>query len=65
MFAVQQLQRVDLIVVTMSSDAWWLSSLAAVRAVDGTDVVDVRPCVDTLVTDDAEVEGSACRTRRY
>ena len=39
MFAIQL---VDVVVVTMSSDAWWLSSLAAVHVVDGIDVVDVR-----------------------
>ena len=60
MFAIQL---VDVIVVTMSSDAWWLSSLAAIHVVYGTDAIDVRSDVDTLVTEDAEVvEGRACRT---
>ena len=33
---------VDVEVVTMSSDAWWLYSSAAIHVVDGTDVRDVR-----------------------
>ena len=45
MFAVQL---VDVVVVTMSSDAWWLSSSAAVHVVDGTDVVKCEVLVWTL-----------------
>ena len=57
MFAIQL---VDVVEVTMS-DAWWLTSFAVVRVVDGTDVVDAEVLVWTLVTDDADVEGRACR----
>ena len=57
MFAIQL---VDVEDVTMSSDAWRLPSFADVLIVDGTDVVDGRSGVDTLVVDVAEiVEGSA------
>ena len=38
MFAIQL---VDVEVVTMSSDAWWLSSSADIHVIDGTDVIDV------------------------
>ena len=34
----------------------------AVHVVEGADVVDVRSWSGHSVTDDAEVEGSACRT---
>ena len=57
MFAIQL---VDVKDVMTSSDAWWLPSFADVLVVDGTDVVDGRSGVDTLVVDVAEiVEGSA------